>query len=63
MSITDFIDTGAFWLAFAATLTPAFNAEAAYTASATTAAEEAAAVATFQATLGMRRVMLSHMNR
>lgn len=44
---------GAFWLAFSATLTPAFNAETAYTAGTTTAAEEAAAVQTFEATLGL----------
>ncbi|KAK3069400.1 hypothetical protein LTR53_012289 [Teratosphaeriaceae sp. CCFEE 6253] len=42
---------GAFWLAFAATLTPSFNAEEAYLAGATTAAEKAAAAATFEATL------------
>jgi hypothetical protein len=53
MNTIDLRDTGAFWLAFAATLTPSFNAVTAYTASATTPAEEAAAVATFQATLGM----------
>jgi succinate-acetate transporter protein len=50
--MTKLFATGAFWLAFAATLTPAFNAETAYTSGATTAAEEAAAVATFEATLG-----------
>jgi succinate-acetate transporter protein len=45
------IGTGAFWLAFAATLTPAYNAEAAFTAGATTAAEKAAGVASFEASL------------
>lgn len=43
---------GAFWLAFAATLTPAYNAEAAFTANATTAAAKAAGVASFEASLG-----------
>ncbi|KAK3621072.1 hypothetical protein LTR56_022998 [Elasticomyces elasticus] len=42
---------GAFWLAFAATLTPAFNAEEAYLGAATTAAERAAGLASFEATL------------
>jgi hypothetical protein len=43
---------GAFWLAFAATLTPWFNAENAFTANATTAAEKAAGIAQFEACLG-----------
>ncbi|CEJ95024.1 Putative Transcriptional activator of ethanol catabolism AlcS [[Torrubiella] hemipterigena] len=42
---------GAFWLAFAATLTPMYNAEAAFTAGATTAAEKAKGVASFQSSL------------
>jgi hypothetical protein len=44
---------GAFWLAFAATLTPFYNAEGAFTAGATTATETAAAVAGFEASLSM----------
>ncbi|WPG99241.1 Hypothetical protein R9X50_00205200 [Acrodontium crateriforme] len=42
---------GAFWLAFAATLTPFYNAEGAFIASATSAAETAAGVEEFQASL------------
>ncbi|KAK5994456.1 Protein alcS [Cladobotryum mycophilum] len=42
---------GAFWLAFAATLTPFYNAEGAFTAGATTAAEKLAGVHSFQASL------------
>jgi hypothetical protein len=44
--------SGAFWLAFAATLTPSYNAEAAFLANATTAEEKAAALASFEASLG-----------
>ncbi|ATY63186.1 transcriptional activator of ethanol catabolism [Cordyceps militaris] len=43
---------GAFWLAFAITLTPFYNAEGAFTANATTAAEKAAGEASYQASLG-----------
>ncbi|OQV06849.1 hypothetical protein CLAIMM_11367 [Cladophialophora immunda] len=43
---------GAFWLAFGITLTPFYNAEGAFTANATTEAEKAAGVASFQASLG-----------
>lgn len=43
---------GAFWLSFAITLTPAYNAEAAFTASAKTPAETAAGVASFESSLG-----------
>lgn len=46
------VSVGAFWLAFAATLTPMYNAEAAFTAGATTAAEKAKGVASFQSSLG-----------
>ncbi|EGX89359.1 transcriptional activator of ethanol catabolism AlcS [Cordyceps militaris CM01] len=42
---------GAFWLAFAITLTPFYNAEGAFTANATTAAEKAAGEASYQASL------------
>jgi hypothetical protein len=45
-------EIGAFWLAFAATLTPAYNAEAAFLAGATTEAEKAAGIASFEASLG-----------
>jgi succinate-acetate transporter protein len=44
--------TGSFWLAFAITLTPFYNAEGAFIADATTAAEKAAGVASFHASLG-----------
>jgi hypothetical protein len=43
---------GAFWLAFGATLTPYFNAEGAFLANATTDAEKAAGIASFEASLG-----------
>lgn len=46
-------DPGAFWLALAATLTPLYNAKAAFTASATTAAEKAAGIASFQSSFGL----------
>lgn len=42
---------GAFWLTFAATLQPAYNAIGAYTTGAKTEAEMAAAMAQFDATL------------
>jgi succinate-acetate transporter protein len=43
---------GAFWLTFGATLTPYFNAKGAFIANATTDAEKAAGLASFQASLG-----------
>jgi hypothetical protein len=45
------ISPGAFWLAFAATLTPFYNAEGAFTAAATTPAATAAGVMKFAASL------------
>ncbi|KAJ3491419.1 hypothetical protein NLG97_g5592 [Lecanicillium saksenae] len=49
---------GSFWLAFAITLTPFYNAEGAFTANATTAAEKAAGVASFQASLAFFLVFM-----
>jgi hypothetical protein len=46
------INSGAFWLAFAATLTPYYNAEGAFVSHATTPEETAAGIATFQDSLG-----------
>ncbi|KAL7904910.1 transcriptional activator of ethanol catabolism AlcS [Trichoderma velutinum] len=42
---------GAFWLAFAATLTPYYNAEGAFTSSAITPAEKEAGIRSFEASL------------
>jgi len=53
MHATDSDATGAFWLAFAATLTPAYNAENAFIANATTPEEIAAGIASFRASLGV----------
>ncbi|KAK1059079.1 hypothetical protein LTR74_012871 [Friedmanniomyces endolithicus] len=55
---TDLFSLGAFWLAFAATLTPFFNAETAFTASAITAAEKAAGLASFEASLAFFLVFM-----
>jgi succinate-acetate transporter protein len=44
---------GAFWLVFAATLTPFYNAESAFTTGATTAVETTAAIASFEASLSI----------
>ncbi|KAK8145981.1 hypothetical protein G3M48_003769 [Beauveria asiatica] len=49
---------GAFWLAFAVTLTPFFNAQGAFTANATTAAEKAAGVASFQSSMAFFHVCM-----
>ncbi|KAM3515365.1 hypothetical protein MY11210_000927 [Beauveria gryllotalpidicola] len=49
---------GAFWLAFAVTLTPFYNAQGAFTANATTAAERAAGVASFQSSLAFFHVFM-----
>ncbi|KAM3433799.1 hypothetical protein MY4824_005793 [Beauveria thailandica] len=49
---------GAFWLAFAVTLTPFFNAQGAFTANATTAAERAAGVASFQSSMAFFHVCM-----
>ncbi|KAM3507868.1 hypothetical protein MY10362_001526 [Beauveria mimosiformis] len=49
---------GAFWLAFAVTLTPFFNAQGAFTANATTAAEKAAGVASFQSSTAFFHVCM-----
>ncbi|KAJ6790073.1 hypothetical protein PWT90_06914 [Aphanocladium album] len=49
---------GAFWLAFAATLTPWYNAEGAFTDGATTAAEKAAGVASFESSLAFLFVFM-----
>lgn len=52
ISGTNTLAIGSFWLAFGMTLTPFYNAEGAFTAGATTAAEKAAGIASFQASLG-----------
>ncbi|KAM3538327.1 hypothetical protein ARSEF1564_008752 [Beauveria bassiana] len=49
---------GAFWLAFAVTLTPFFNAQGAFTANATTAAEKAAGIASFQSSTAFFHVCM-----
>jgi hypothetical protein len=54
---------GAFWLAFGATQTPSFNAEAYFTSGAKTAAEEAAALKGFYASFGKRRLFAQHGRR
>ncbi|KAI5268192.1 hypothetical protein E4T47_07817 [Aureobasidium subglaciale] len=49
---------GAFWLAFAITLTPFYNAEGAFTSTATTSAETAAGVAKFDASFGYFQLIM-----